>query len=242
MFSILTYLLFIVQFVYKYVFMKKYALFTYVRRTKLPYSDRATIGVEGVAQDIRAVVEPVFDGNIRDLGAYPTKDAVSRELTDIADKLDNDGLCFFYFHGHGASIPGAAINDEDQDQALVCYDQYLRDDDLSEVLRLFKPTQRFFSVVDSCSSRTVVEWSFGNRDLYPEIIHYSSSPDGAEAYALPQGGLFSQRFFELIYGGAYESYTYQSLADDLERYSVTSEFKLTTNLHNLKLLDNELFT
>lgn len=223
--------------------MDRFAIFSYVQQTRLSqYDDRATAGVGGIARDIKKEVKQVFRDNIADLGPFTTRSDILSKLTYVAHNLSPKGVCLFYFHGHGDSIPGRGIKDEAKDQALVCYDDYLCDDDIDTVLRAFKPTQRLLTIVDSCSSETVVEWSLYPHATYPEIIHLASARDDETARAFPQGGDFSRRMYRLINGSNFYNYTYQSFARKLEFSSIRPHcyVKKSPNISN-QFLNTKLF-
>ena len=225
--------------------MKKFAIFAYVRETKLnDFSNTATWGTPIVARELKTALRSVFHNNIADLGPFTTKGDIIYALTFAArNLLPRDSLCFFYFHGHGASLPNRYFPDEEFDQVLVCHDDYLYDDTLSEVIQQFKPSQRIFSIVDSCSSASVIEWPKITQAPYPQIIHLASALDDGNAYALANGGIFSRRILNLIYGYNYTNFTYQSFARKLRSMAITTQFNtnITSNL-NHTVLNSKIFT
>src|SRR5688572_13928935 len=179
--------------------MDKLAIFAYVAETTLSkYSNDATLGVGNIAQSLINELRPAFGDDVVDVGPRSTVQQVASQLEFAAKYLSKHGLCFFYFHGHGDSIRGVGRQDEFKDQALVCHDGYLVDDQIDDLLRKFKPTQRILSVVDCCSSETVIEWSSSKISNYPQIIHIASAHDGQDAGAAAFGGMFSQRMLSLI--------------------------------------------
>jgi hypothetical protein len=197
--------------------MDRYAILSYVKTTSLgKYDNTATNGVDKIAGHIRRAIKPAFKGALADLGPSATKNDILLELQYAADNLSPNGICFFYFHGHGDSIPGRGIRDETKDQALVCQDDYLLDDEIDTALRSFKPTQRFLSIVDCCSAETVVEWSQYPHASYPQIIHIASARDEEKAWSLPQGGIFSKKLYNMIKREGYYGLTYKSFYTRLE--------------------------
>ena len=204
--------------------MKYFALISYVGETLLPqYDNHATSGVPVVAGHLLDVLMPLFGQNIVDLGSRSKVADITSQLSFAAVNLDEDGFCLFYFHGHGDSIPGRDINDETMDQALVCYDDYLVDDEISRILQKFRPTQRLLTLIDCCSSETVIEWPDDPPSGYPKLIHIASANDGKEAYAIRTGGIFSRKILNLIYNGGYLNFSYKSFINRIKLSSITTE-------------------
>lgn len=223
--------------------MEKYAIYAHVTKTDVPgYSNNATQGVGRIARSIRRELNPVFKTNIANLENAKVSD-ITKSLRYAIDNLNDNGICFFYFHGHGDSKPGIGYNDEITDEVLICNDGILYDDEIDGLLRLFKPTQRILSVVDSCSSNTVVEWSRINTDKYPEIIHIASAKDDEIAGALPNGGIFSNRMLTVIIDYAYTALTYQAFYTRLENFTVSAPC-IVTKSGNVSqgFLNKKLFT
>ena len=203
--------------------MDKYAIVAYVKETELSqYSNQATAGVGLAARNLILELSPIFGNNLIDLGPSTKIDNIITKLQYAAQNLDANGLCLFYFHGHGDSVNGIGRNDEATDEALVCNDGYLFDDSIDEILQTFQPTQRILSIVDSCSSESVFEWSMAPESSYPQIIHIASAADGTEAGALPMGGIFSRRIWSILYGGAAQSFTYQRFTQRLQLLTVST--------------------
>lgn len=223
--------------------MKKLAILAYVEKTLLNgYSNEATEGVARVASYIRDEIKPLFGNDLIDLGPLTTRESILEQLAYAASHLDNDGSCFFYFHGHGDSLPGKGYNDEPTDEVLVCHNDYLFDDEIDAAFRKFKRTQRIFTLVDSCSSETVIEWNRTTHYSYPEILHIASSKDEDVAYANLRGGLFSTMVYNKIYYGNYHQLTYQSLCTYLEVNSFAIPCYLSKHNVSSAFLDARLFT
>ena len=223
--------------------MEKFAIFAYVRETNLSdFDNRATAGVHLVARNIINELRKVFHMNYIDLGPLTKGDEITAQLEYAARNLNENGLCFLYFHGHGHSLPGSMYDDEIMDQALVCNDRYLLDDEIDKYLRLFKSNHRIFSIVDSCSSGTVIEWPKYKTHSYPKIIHLGSAKDNTIAYSLPSGGRFSKNVFNLIHNMGYSSFSYKSFANRLKYTSLNSEFcfRYTEN-NSISDLNSKLF-
>ena len=223
--------------------MKQYAIFSYVKETKLEnYDNSATFGVPIVARDLIQELKPVFKTNYSDLGPYTKRADIISALRFAAQNLDPNGFCFFYFHGHGNSIGGRGDDDEPKDQVLVCHDGYLLDDDIDEQLRQFSDTQRIFTIVDSCSSETVIEWLKEDTHSYPKIIHYASARDEGVALALPNGGLLSRRIVNLIWNNGYEGFSYNTFTKRLELMFIASRFMMNkTNNVSYSDMNRKLF-
>lgn len=203
--------------------MQRCAIFAYVSNTQLPeYDNRATIGVGAVAGSIMTEIKPKFKNDLFDLGPNSTVQSITANLSLAAEKLEDRGFCLFYFHGHGDSITGKYRNDEKKDQVLVCHDGFLFDDAIDQILSTFKPTQRILTIVDSCSSETVVEWSKHPMSAYPQMIHIASSTDDGVALANRWGGIFSRKILNLVYNMAYYNYTYDTFIRRLQWQSTYS--------------------
>ncbi|WP_298754887.1 caspase family protein [uncultured Psychroserpens sp.] len=198
--------------------MKRYAIISCVLTNTVSsiYKNSATVGVELVAKKLYNEIKPKFGNNVSFIKPNATKEHILSEIRMVSNKLDSNGMLFFYFHGHGDTIDGRLYNDEKKDQVLVCTRNYLVDDTLDLYIRKFKPTQRILSIVDSCSSETVVEWSQYKWKSYPQIIHISSSRDGDVAYAYTNGGILSNKLAHLLYGGQYNNWTYEIMITRLK--------------------------
>lgn len=193
--------------------MKRYAIISCVRETLYKpkrYPFKATEAVYRVANSIYSAVENNFDGtNISIFGPNATKKSILNKIDEVQEKLDDDGLLFFYFHGHGDSTKAIKSDFEKKNQFLVCYNNILIDNTIDAKLSNFLPTQRIFSIVDSCSSETVVEWKKYNWSSYPQVIHIASALDKDVAFSDGNGGVFSQMIFNdffstgLFFGATY---------------------------------------
>ncbi|MEM9680406.1 MAG: caspase family protein [Bacteroidota bacterium] len=221
--------------------MKQFGIFSCVRGTSVPgYSNEATSGVDATTYDIMGELDPIFRDNVEALTPNATRNEIISAIEDVANKLDDDGFCLFYFHGHGDSVLGDTGGDELKDQVLVCSDTILKDDEITSTLRLFKNTQRILTIVDSCSSETVIEWPGKQLSDFPQILHLASSHDGDEAGALPQGGDFSNKLLNVISNGGFFNLSYRSFIYDLELSSINTPFyyRHTENFN----LEIDLFT
>jgi hypothetical protein len=224
--------------------MQRIAIFSYVSKTTLThYDNEATSGVGKVAKNIITELTPAFrKENIRDIGPDSNKSDILANLKYAAANLDDGGVCLFYFHGHGDSIGGTGDNDEPMDEVLVCSDGYLIDDEIGSILQQFRSSLRFFSIIDSCSSGTVIEWNKALVNTYPEIIHVAASQDGEQAGSIPQGGLFSKRIHNILYGSAYLNHTYKTFTDHLLRTNIIPPCLIRTSENvSGKFLNTKLF-
>lgn len=199
-----------------------YAIYAHVSKTSVVgYDNEATSGVGRMAKSIIRELNPVFRNKMAELPNASAADITS-ELTSASVKLKDDGICFFYFHGHGDSKPGVMTPDEPTDEVLVCRDRLLFDDEITNLLRLFKPTQRILSVVDSCSSETLIEWPTPRSLEFPELIHIASAKDESQAGALSSGGIFSNRMLTIISNFAFFGLTYQTFTTRLQLFTVNA--------------------
>jgi hypothetical protein len=188
--------------------LKRYAIISCVRETLYKperYPFKATEAVYRVANSIYNWVENKFDAsNISIFGPNATKKSILDKINEIQETLDDDGLLFFYFHGHGDTTIG-----ENSNQFLICRRGILIDNTIDLKLSGFLPTQRVLSIVDSCSSETVVEWKRYHWRSYPQVIHIASALDKDVAFSDGNGGVFSQMilndFFStgLFFGATY---------------------------------------
>ena len=205
------------------------------------YSNRATQGVELIAGKIETELRPKFGLNISFIRPSASKKEILDKIDFVARNLDKNGVFFFYFHGHGDTIRGRLADDEDKDQALVCRSNFLIDDTLDIHFRKFKASQRILSIVDSCSSESVVEWSQFKWTSYPKIIHIASSLDGQRAFAYTNGGILSNKLWDLFYNGQYNNWTYAMFIKKIkELRSVKCLVKQTDNV-NRSYLNTKLF-
>jgi hypothetical protein len=194
------------------------AIFAYVSNTQLSqFDNRATIGVADVANEIKSEIESEFD-EVKDLGPQSTVESIVDSLSSAADELTEDGFCLFYFHGHGDSVAAIDKLHEIKDQALVCHDGYLLDNVIDGLLSRFKSNHRILTIVDSCSSETVIEWSKYSISKYPQIIHISSATDEGKAYANRWGGIMSRMILDLVYNLGFSNYTYETFARSLQGF------------------------
>lgn len=224
--------------------MKRFAIISCVKFNTVSavYKNSATAGVELVANKIYRNIKTKFgSNNIEFIRPNASKDKILSKLTWVSERLDTNGMLLFYFHGHGASIKGEQVNDEVKDQALVCADNYLVDDTIDIYLRRFKPTQKILSIVDSCSSETVVEWSQFKWKSYPQIIHIASSRDEEIAHAYSDGGIMSKELAKLLYGYQYHNWTYEILIRRLKLKVSTGIFLSKTKNVNDQFLREKLF-
>lgn len=193
---------------------KKIALLISVRNTLLPYSNVATSGVDAMANNLQYASSNAFS-NVRMIQHQVKKQRIINSIIEVSQELSPGGFCLIYYHGHGDSITGSMENDEIKDQALVCYDGYLLDDEIDQLLRGFHPTCRILSIFDCCSSNTLVEWKYTYHN-YPNIIHIASADDNGYALASTMGGVMSQQIINMIDGWAFSNYTYINFIQTLK--------------------------
>lgn len=76
----------------------------------------------------------------------------------IAQHLEYSDLFFLSFSGHGYQVYDKNGDEEDHfDEAWCLYDRMLVDDDLFELLKLFRPGVRIVVVCDCCHSGTSIK-------------------------------------------------------------------------------------
>ena len=200
--------------------MKKYAILSCVEETSFQphiYKSEYTRGVKNITKKIYKSIKRNFgESNIKLITPNSTKDSLLEQIDFVKNNLDNDGLLFFYFHGHGGYTQGKS-SFEKEDQFLVCHEKILIDNTIDQKISGFLPSQRILSIVDSCSSRTVVEWKKFHWSRYPQVIHISSSLDDKLAESNINGGLFSQGFYKrFLINGLHNRITYNDLLKKLK--------------------------
>lgn len=224
--------------------MKRYAIISCVKFNTVSalYKNSATAGVDIVADKIYKSIKTKFgSNNIKFIRPNASKADILSSLKWVSERLDTNGMLFFYFHGHGDSITGRLVNDEIKDQALVCTKNYLIDDTLDMYFRYFKPTHRILSIVDSCSSETVVEWSQYKWKAYPQILHIASSRDEDIAYAYSDGGIMSKELAKLLSGYQYYNWNYETLIRRLKLKTPTRIYINKTQNVNYSFLRTKMF-
>jgi hypothetical protein len=184
----------------------KIALFISVRENRLGYSNQATSGVDAMANNLQYALSNAYM-NVRMIQNKVKKERVVRSIHEASRQLEPGGFCLIYFHGHGDSVGHHIEPDEPSDEALVCYDGLLLDDELDRLLRGFHPSTRVMTIMDCCSSNTVIEWKFNPR-LYPKIIHVASASDSGYAHATINGGLMSLQIQDMVNGWGFSNYSY----------------------------------
>lgn len=199
------------------------------------FPDYSTQGVGNAkvafANSVLSYVQPGLE--IWDLGNSPTKGNVVEALQDAAAELSGYGSLLFYFTGHGANVEGGEDVYEDSDQAMVCYDGFLYDDELTSLLSRFKPSTKVLSLIDACHSGTMVDW---NRpfpvDTFPKVFHYAACSDFSLAPADTNGGLLTQAINNLLPMGAFQDQSYLQLGNLLKQqlFQQTFEFNYSNNV------------
>jgi hypothetical protein len=190
------------------------AVFISVRQTLLNYSNKATAGVDAMAGNLQFSLRNAYL-NIRMVQNQVRKKRVIDSISEAASQLDPGGFCMIYFHGHGDSIGPHGSKDEQSDEALVCYDGYVLDDEIDILLRSFHPSCRILSIMDCCSSRTVFEWKYAPHQ-YPQIIHIAASSDNGYAHSTINGGIMSNNIRSMVHGWGFTNYNYIGFVNHLK--------------------------
>lgn len=224
------------------MYLDKIAILSSVRFTRIPgFDNSATQGADQICLNLANELSYTFN-NIQLIQNYTTKERVLNSLKDAAKTLRPGGLCLFYFHGHGISLPNQFDADNElMDQALVCYDGLIFDDELDQILRTFHPSQRIFTIIDSCNSETIVEWNYENTIDYPQIIHLAAAADNEIALATGLGGLMSSKILNSIYGYGYSNYTFLSFCKRIKELNNSTVFRFTKDISST-YLNSKLFT
>lgn len=223
--------------------MRSIAIISSVRETLIPgYNNEATKGADQMTSQLQLEVNTVFD-EVRLIQGHTTKAKILSALYDASQNLMPGGLCVFYFQGHGDDRPQQFDREnEPEDQVLVCYDGYLFDDEIDHMLRNFHPTHRVFSIVDSCSSETVVEWKYEGQEHYPQVIHLAAAADYTAAPSTALGGMMSSVILNLIYQGGYSNYSYSSFCKRIQALTNNRARVRTTANIQPSFLNKQLFT
>lgn len=222
--------------------MDKIAIVASVKTTRIPgFDNRATQGADLIAYDLSSELSYAFD-NIQLIQNYTTKARIINSLNQASRTLSPGGLCVFYFHGHGYSLPNRMDNDaEPRDQVLVCHDGFLFDDEIDFILQGFHQSHRILTIIDSCSSETVVEWKYEATRRYPQIIHIGACSDMEIANANTLGGLMSRHILNTIDSFGYSNYTYLSFCQRIKSLTNQKAVIRTTRNPN-SFFSKKLFT
>lgn len=224
---------------------KRIALFISIKDTLVPgFSNRATSGVDSMARNLQFALRNSYP-NIRMVQGKVKKRKVEDSLKDASVDLEPGGFCLIYYHGHGHSIKDRMIPDETSDEAIVCYDGYLLDDELDLLLRQFHPSTRIMTIMDCCSSETIVEWKNFSPQIHPRIIHIAAAKDGDSALATTNGGILSREIEGMVDNWGYANYTYVSFLKELKKRMEHKNhpiyIRISPNV-NMNYLKMELFT
>lgn len=224
------------------MYLDKIAILSSIRVTRVPgFNNSATQGADQICFKLASELSNTFN-TIQVNHNNTTKEKVLTSLRNAARTLRPGGLCLFYFHGHGTSLPNQFDADNEvMDQALVCYDGLILDDELDQILRTFDPTHRILTIIDSCNSETIVEWNYENIIDYPQIIHLAAAADNEIALATGLGGLMSSKILDNIYGYGYSNYTFLSFCKRIKELNNSTVFRFTKNISST-YLNSKLFT
>jgi Caspase domain len=220
----------------------KIAIVASVGKTRVPgYSNQATEGVDVVSYELCQELSYAFN-NIQLIQNNTTKVRIVNSLLDAAESLKPNGMCLFYFHGHGDNLPNTYDPDNETfDQALVCEDGFLFDDEIDQLLRKFKSTQRIMTITDCCSSASIVEWKYEQNKKYPQVLHLAACRDDQTAAAQGMGGIMSRDILNRIYGYGYSSYSYLSFCQTIRTAMPDAIIRTTKNVTH-DYLNQQLFT
>ncbi len=223
---------------------EKIALLVSVKETNLNYSDEATSGVDNMTNNLQYALINAFP-NARMVQNKVTKQRVIESLEEAADNLSPGGFCLIYLHGHGDSIrQNDPQENETEDQVFICYDDYLRDDEIDRLLQRFDSSCRILTIADCCSSNTLVEWK-NSEASYPQIIHLASANDHGYAYASPSGGFMTNQIVNIVFQWAYTNHTYQSFVEGLKHSMSLIGYPFFSKLNDQvtdEYLNKNLFT
>lgn len=141
-----------------------------------------------------------------------TKDNILRFLRYAAGRIEPEDIFVFYFAGHGGQQPniGSDWEQDGQDETLIAYDGWIRDDELNEIWLLFKPGARILMISDSCNSGTNYRNTGRDHVVEPtpflpiqpadyrtqeqmdaQMIHLGGCYDGMGSAGYAEGGAFT---------------------------------------------------
>ncbi len=108
--------------------------------------------------------------NIPSPSELPTTTNIIKILTDWSDELFDGDLLIITYAGHGASLKDENGDEVDgMDESWVCYDKFLRDDDLDKLFQQFNSGVSILLISDSCHSGSVNRNISFNKQLSKEI-------------------------------------------------------------------------
>ena len=225
--------------------MKRYAIISCVRNTSYRpdlYKLEDTYNVDTITRKLYIGLKAKFGpSNISFISPNAPKNRILQKIDFVRDNLDSDGLLFFYFQGHGDSVDSQNPSLEAKDQFLVCASNTLIDNTIDAKIRGFLPSQRIFSIVDSCSSETVVEWKQYPWSEYPQVIHIASALDRKIAPSNNGAGVFSRYFVKrFISNEAYFNMSYESFIEDLKELEIKTYLRKTRTVDD-NFLSEKLF-
>lgn len=152
-----------------------------------------------------------------------TKDAVTRTMSMLIEKVPEDGIFILTYSGHGGSQRFADTKNEadGKDEFLCLYDTYLKDDDIWEMVS--KCRGKVFLFFDCCHSETMFRaplippedllkepeedlCGVGARDAVistspVDMLVWSGCPDNTYSYGDNAGGLFTNALLDALNRG-----------------------------------------
>lgn len=176
------------------------------------YSDGATLGAHA---DVKMMSEILSENGFPKAeistlyDAQATRDSVLSNLNRIVEGLQDEDIFVFYYSGHGDNIPDVSRDEEDKlDEALVCYDQYLLDDDLYKVWLSSNKKKRIVMIIDACKAGSTYK-IFGDHEASSTANPWKKNYDNEvsfQANFLKQSNLQTNKnnkeSFQMIYAGA----------------------------------------
>jgi metacaspase-1 len=119
--------------------------------------DGKLVACEFDANDMEALAESQGYTTKKLLTKEATADSVSQAVADAGSELEDNGILFLTYSGHGGQVPDGNSEEEDRmDETWVLYDRQLVDDELYTLWSQFKPGTRIVVLSDSCHSGSVV--------------------------------------------------------------------------------------
>jgi metacaspase-1 len=119
--------------------------------------DGKLVACEFDANDMEALAESQGYTTKKLLTKEAAADSVSQAVADAGSELEDNGILFLTYSGHGGQVPDGNSEEEDRmDETWVLYDRQLVDDELYTLWSQFKPGTRIVVLSDSCHSGSVV--------------------------------------------------------------------------------------
>ena len=147
-----------------------------------------------------------------------TKANILRNFQDMVNNLKDNDTGVFHFSGHGTSIVNDDLaSDDGKDEVILSHDlQFIRDDQIFNLLQQVPASCQMILIFDNCSSATMADiphvfWLNERRELQQrtandhaiaaKVIVISASGDGKSAYELDGAGVLTSALVKSLLPG-----------------------------------------